>query len=363
MTTEERLPWTPEWALPPGEVLAEALEELGMSQAELARRTARPMKTISEIVTGKATITNETALQLELVLGVPASLWLGLEARYRESLARRRASEQFQGYVDWSRRFPLPDLIRHGLIPDGSDVERARSMLEYFRVSSPSGWEQHWGRLSASYRLSRTASVSPHALTAWLRWGEIEAGSLTTGRFSATRLGEVLVEAKPLSREVIFESARRSLVALFGSAGVSLVVLPTLQGAPASGAVVWLSGSRPAILISMRFLTDDQFWFSLYHEAGHILTGRKGEDVVEEVAPTVIGTDEDRANAIARERLVPAEALDQFLARKTLTSSAVREFARALGVAPGLVVGRLQHDGHVPHRSMNQLKRRYEGVR
>ena len=62
--------WNPTWAVSPGEVLVEALEERDMTQAELARRMARPLKTISEIATGKAAITPETAIQLERALGI-----------------------------------------------------------------------------------------------------------------------------------------------------------------------------------------------------------------------------------------------------------------------------------------------------
>lgn len=73
--------------IPPGEHLVEMLEELGMSQAELARKMGRPAQAISEIVRGKKAITAQTALQLEDVLGVPAYLWLNLEAHYQLTLA------------------------------------------------------------------------------------------------------------------------------------------------------------------------------------------------------------------------------------------------------------------------------------
>ena len=88
--------WRPDWAVSPGEILLEALEERGMSQAELARRTNRPVKTINEIVRGKAAITPETAIQLELVLSVPASFWNNLEIRYREHLAGSEARKQLE---------------------------------------------------------------------------------------------------------------------------------------------------------------------------------------------------------------------------------------------------------------------------
>ena len=70
-------------AIPPGEYLEEVLEELGLNQAEVARRMGRPPQAVNEIIKGEKAITPETSIQLEKVLGVPAYIWVGLEAEYR----------------------------------------------------------------------------------------------------------------------------------------------------------------------------------------------------------------------------------------------------------------------------------------
>src|SRR6266702_614214 len=108
--------WNPSWAVSPGEVLSEALEERGMSQAELSRRMARPLKTISEIATGKAAVTPETAIQLERTLGISAATWLGLESRYREAQARERDLAELKGHITWFRRFPISELVARGIV-------------------------------------------------------------------------------------------------------------------------------------------------------------------------------------------------------------------------------------------------------
>ena len=82
-TESEREHWQPDWSVPPGDVLLEALEERSMTQAELAGRMGRPLKTINEIVKANAAITPDTAIQLERALGVSAQFWNGLEANYR----------------------------------------------------------------------------------------------------------------------------------------------------------------------------------------------------------------------------------------------------------------------------------------
>ena len=68
---KRRNEYNPDLLIPPGRSLLELLKSRGMSQVELATRTSRPVKTINEIVKGKAAITPETALQFERVLGVP----------------------------------------------------------------------------------------------------------------------------------------------------------------------------------------------------------------------------------------------------------------------------------------------------
>jgi len=84
------LTYDPQYAVPPGETLIEALQERDMSQAKLARRMGRPPQMINEIARGKKRITEDTALQLEMVLGIPGYFWLEREARYRQALAKCR---------------------------------------------------------------------------------------------------------------------------------------------------------------------------------------------------------------------------------------------------------------------------------
>jgi len=93
--------YQPDTVSPPGETLAELLTERGMTQKDLAKRMGRPVKTINEIVRGKASITAETALQLERVLGASARFWLNREENYREYLARLKDLSCFPNHVNW----------------------------------------------------------------------------------------------------------------------------------------------------------------------------------------------------------------------------------------------------------------------
>jgi HTH-type transcriptional regulator/antitoxin HigA len=354
-------PWSPDWAVAPGEFLGETLAERGMTQTELARRIARPLKTVSEIATGKAAITPDTAIQLERALGIPASFWNGAEARYREAQARERARVELREHASWLRLFPVKHLVLRDVLPAAATTEDAvAGLLAFFEVGSPAGWENQWGRVAASFRLPNNVKTSRYALAAWLRWGERQADLLDVATYDEGKFRGVLKRARRLSRAQVLTLALEQLTVELSQAGVALVVLESLPGAPASGAARWLRGTRPLIQLSLRYRSDDQFWYSLYHEGAHILSKTKRTDVVEDTEhPDLTDESEQAADAFARDALISPGALDAFVAKGDLTRVAVRAFAQDLEISPGIVVGRLQHDGVITHPRLSDLKRRY----
>src|SRR5947199_6319151 len=101
-------------AVPPGETLLETIEHLGMSQAELAARTGRPLKTINEIIKGKCAITYETALQLEKAVNIPARFWVAREMDYRKEFYKIEEEKQLLTHLDWLKNFPITEMIKKG---------------------------------------------------------------------------------------------------------------------------------------------------------------------------------------------------------------------------------------------------------
>jgi Zn-dependent peptidase ImmA (M78 family) len=113
-------------------------------------------------------------------------------------------------------------------------------------------------------------------------------------------------------------------------------------------------------LLSFRFLSDDQFWFSFFHEAGHLLLHGDGGFFLEgDDTPST--TQEQEANDFAEGALVPPE-FQEALLRLPLNGREVIRFAHRLGVSPGIVVGQLQHHGKFTYRQLNNLKRRFKWV-
>ena len=353
--------WKPTWAVSPGEILVEALEERGMSQADLGRRMARPTKTISEIATGKAAITPETAIQLERALGISAALWLGLESRYREAMARERDREDLEGHVAWLDLFPGKELADRGIIDRRArKADQAAALLTYFGVSSPAGWERFWGEAAASYRMSETQSVSPYAVAIWLREAEREVEGIELPTFDPVRLRDLVSRIRSLTTALVLAMAVEEARDVLASAGVGLLLAKSIRGAPASGAVRWIR-SNPWIFLTLRHRTEDHLWFSLFHEIGHVLEGGRRKDVAEELtADGMSRSDEDSANAFAREALLPDFASSDLLRTGRIDQGAIRESAAVYGVAPGIVVGRLERDRSVRLGRFVHLKRKVD---
>lgn len=350
--------WRPAWAIAPGELLLNLLEDRDLSQSDLARRMGRPTKTINEIVNGKAAITPDTAIQLELALGVAAGFWNNAETAYRAHLARERAEQELGRYHQWVAQFPLKDLVRYGLIDKtASQTAAVAALLRFFGVSSPEAWHNQWEAAAVSFRASPAYESSPHAAAAWLRWGELLAAEIDTEPYNPRHFRAVLQEIRPMTRREL-SLTRERLEGLLASAGVALVMTPELSKVRLSGAARWLRNDKALIQLSLRYKTDDQLWFSLYHEAGHLITAKRKDFVDDENdVPGARNEDEREADEFARNALVPLGDYEQFVARGDFGRHTVREIAKQMEIAPGILVGRLQRDKHLAPSELNDLKK------
>jgi addiction module HigA family antidote len=357
MSNQARNQYRPDTVSPPGETLLETLEAMGMTQAELAERTGRPQKTINEIVKGKSAITPETALQLERVLGVPAGFWNNRESAYREYLARAQEHERLVPAVSWLRQFPVAAMVRLGWIEKRQDpVERVREILGYFGVASPRQWQEVWAP-QATFRQSPAFQADPGAVAAWLRRGEIEGQQIECTPYDRSHFHAALLEARALT-EAPPEHFQPTLTALLAQAGVALVFVPELPKIRASGATQWLTPKKALLQLSLRYKTDDQLWFTFFHEAGHILLHGKRDFFIEESGQE--SEEEAEADRFAADLLIPPADWRRIAGRGRYSQGEILAFAAEIGIAPGIVVGRLQHEGDLPPNYCNDLKRRLE---
>lgn len=347
--------YSPDTVSPPGETLKETLEALGMSQAELADRMGRPKKTINEIIKGKAALTADTALQLERVLGVPAGFWNKRDNHYREFLAQRQENARLGPKVGWLDTLPLRDMIKLGWVAAHPDrVLQLRAVLDFFGVASPEVWKRIWYGPKVSYRRSQAFQNDPGLLAGWLRLGEIRARAIACAPYDAARFGRALAGIRTLIPGPPARYARE-LSKRCAASGVALVFLPEPPRLSISGATRWLSPTKALMQISLRYTTDDQFWLTFFHEAGHIQLHGKRDVFLE--TEGLARAEEEAADQFALLQLLPKGDLARFAKAASPTAGGIREFSARHGLAPGVVVGLLQHQGLLPHSRFNEMKR------
>ena len=352
----QRYPFEPDYAVAPGQTLGETLDSLGMTQRDLALRTGMSAKTINEIIKGKAPITPDTSVLLERVTGVPARMWNNLEANYREQLAKIADRQRLEEDLDWLKSIPARELISRGVVEEQPDkASLLHAVLSFFGVASSENWRALWMNPEGSFRMSARFEAQPGAVATWLRLGELKAQNLDTEPYNRDEFKEVLHDIRDLTTEPpeVFEPEMRGLSA---SAGVAVVLIPEIKKCRTWGVARWLSPDKALIQLSLRYKTDDHFWFSFFHEAGHILNDPKKEVYID-------GADEEddreeQANRFAANFLIPPSRTGKLPSLKSIV--AVKDFAESIGIAPGIVVGRLQKDGVIRHKDMNRLKRRFD---
>jgi len=352
----------PDYAVPPGETLKETLETIGMSQAELAERTGRPKKTINEIIMGKAAITSETALQLERVLGVPASFWNNLERNYQERLARIREDNYLKKQENWLNRFPLAAMVKMGwLAKEDNPIKKLRHLLTFFGVAGVNEWKAIWENPQAAYRNSKAFQSNPAAVAAWLRRGEIEGQKVDCQSFQPRSFLSALQKIRSLTQKgpEVFEPTMKELCA---GCGVAVVFIPELPGTRLYGATRWLKPSKALIQLSLRGESDDHLWFTFFHEAGHLLLHGKKEAYIEAPGdgrrePEKISK-EMEADLFAQEMLISKEAYKNFVTGNDFSPDTILRFAEQIDIAPGIIVGRLQHENIISFFQGNKLKNR-----
>lgn len=355
MSKIERHPFRPDYVIPPGETLRDRLAEMNLSQAELAARSGLSTKHVNQIMQGIAPITLETAMALERITGIPASVWNRREADYREGLLRAKPCVLTADDRKWLSSLPIKDLQKRQRLPVEDDCGRLfDAALTFFGVADREAWERIWRGPVVSFRRSQAYASNPGAVVSWLRIAQVEAQRARVEPYSAQRFRKILREIRSLTAN---GDANR-IVEMCASAGVAVVFVPEVKGCRISGAAWWASPSRAVIALSDRYKKDDYFWFTFFHEAAHVLLHSKKETFVND------GTDhdmlEDEANRFAADFLIPPHEAQRLAGLRT--DDEVTTFAEHIGIAPGIVVGRLQHDGEWGWNRGHKLKRRLQIV-
>jgi len=363
--TRKPINFKPEWISPPGDTILDLLDEFDWTHAELAKRMDYSNKHIHLLLQGEAPITEDTALRLEKTLGGSVKFWMTRELHYRQTLAEKEEAAKLEADKPWLKELPISYLLEHGLIQKTKNqIDRIIECLKFFGVASVSAWRKKYeAPLVVEFRSSQTRSVKNGAVATWLRYCEKEAENLNCSPYDKDRFKKQLEIAKQLTRERNTEKLIAELQILLAQSGVILVVKPTPPSCPVHGAAKWIGPDKALMMLSTRYKTDDQFWFSFFHESGHILLHGKRQLYIdgnfkEKSENEAIDKKEKEANRFAQDRLIPKPAAEN-LTRIQHTQNAITKFSNEMGIAPGIVVGRMQKDAILPWKTpLNKLKKR-----
>jgi addiction module HigA family antidote len=338
VTAKRRYGFEPDYAIPPGETLRETMKSLGMNQKELAKRTNLTVQSLNRIFKGEQPITYDTASRFELVTGVPATLWNNLEAQYREKLVRIDELKRLKADLAWLKEIPVQELVKRGAIPNTQNkVSQLREALKFYAVSSVEAWRRLWLEPAVAARRSPCFESKPGPASAWIRQGELQALEIDCKPFNKSLFNEVLRNIRRLTRESarVFAPEMKRFCA---ESGVAVALVREMNKVPWNGATKWLTPRKAMILLCLRGKGEDKFWFSFFHEAGHVLHDSRKDLLIND------GSQQDprekRANNFAAESLIPSkydDAIHRIRSRREII-----HLADQLCIAPGIVAGRYQ---------------------
>lgn len=335
-----------DYAVPTGEYIAEYIEDHDTTQTALAAAMGITRKHLNRIIAG-APLTPDVAQRLELVTGTPARRWLALESTYRADVERLGLLDELSTRTDLARQFSRPAkyLRTVGLLSPRATMRQPGVLLfelmTFFRVGSAEGLAGFARTPDAVFRQSPAFPVDWASVATWLRVGELETTERLDGpvRFNVPALDEVVAGLR--TRSLNATEGFIEAVASLAECGVTVVVVPEVEGCRAYGATRWIHG-RPVVQLSLRGKTDYQLWLTLAHELGHVRLHGRDQLFVDGIGPR--DECEAEADEFANEALLPGVTNSDLELLKTHDD--VVDFARRHGVAPGIVVG-LLHDGEL----------------
>jgi HTH-type transcriptional regulator/antitoxin HigA len=328
-------------AIPPGETLQEVLDDKLMSQKELALRIGCSQKHVNKIIKGTASITTDFAIKLEDVLGIHAKFWMNLESNYQETMARLSALPQIKEEEGILNKLSYSELAKLGWVPETKNaIEQIKNFRSFFRVAS---LENVPIIQPVAFRKSNNYTAEDYALAAWITKAEEKALEVDARPFDIKKLKDSLGSLKKLTR-IPLKASFQELQKTCAEFGVIVVVVEHISKTYINGITKWLPNNRALISLSKRGGYEDIFWFTFFHEIGHVLQNKKSQTFVE-MEKHEMDELEKEADEFAVETLLSSKEYTVFVEREEYKDvGLLRDFCRKQMIDPGILVGRLMKD-------------------
>lgn len=349
-----------ELVIHPGETISDVLEERGITQMELAIQTGVSPAYVCNVISGKKGISARFAFALEYALGVPKSFWLNLQADYEAELWELNENQTITEEERNARR-DLEEIVRYfhekGKMPVKQTMDESilslRRILRYSNIANlkeivPNG----------VFCMDSNKMVKPYILGAWIRLCQL-AGENTriTTMFDAEKMDQLIWEVKSvmLNENTNIQSDLKRIMKKYG---IDFSIMKNFAGAPVNGYISLKQDGTYQMVVTLRGSWADIFWFSLFHELGHIANGDLGKSArfLDD------GSDEKKekkADLFAENHLMDSKSYRTFTEKGIYSIEEIQSFAETQYIMPYMVIGRLQKEGKIKADLFSDYKMRY----
>ena len=355
-------------AFHPGYYIKDYLDDFGITQEELAKRLEDTPNYISDLVNGRINLTDEMVLKLATAFGTSTKLWLNLNQTYIEKKLEIEKRIRIDEECSLLKKIDYKFFVDLGLVKSTRKAtEKVTELQRFFKISSLNVLCKRDFLVQYRTSVSDVKDINVINANAWVQTAINLGMQIEVQPFNKKKLINSIPEIRNMTiqdPEVFYPR----LKGILADCGVALVLLPNLKNCGVNGAVKWLGKEKVILAINDRRKYADIFWFALFHELGHVLQQRikilfisennKDELRIDER----IQKEEVDADVFSQNTLIPKEEYDQFieLCDDNFTKELIEWFAKRINILPGIVVGRLQHDGRLSNNTtLNSIKTKY----
>ena len=343
-------------AFHPGYYIKEIVDTSGLTQEDFAKRLGTTPKNLSILINGEQSLSIDIAMKLSRMIGSSVAYWLNLQKAYDTLVAEFKSMEELEkerkvfeslDYKYFRENYGLPHLPR-------KKDEQIKQIREFLNVATLSVFTQK--DMTVSFRSSTEEITEINTIKAniMVQIAINKALKMEAPKFNKKKFEEAVQYALSLTKN------HREFYPLihnaFRQAGVIFVILPNIPGSKINGATKKI-GNNVMLMVNDRRLNADSFWFTLFHEIGHIINGDYGISFEKET-----GEKEEIANKYAEDTLIPPKQYEKFVERRQFDIFSINIFANEIDRDPGIVLGRLQNDGKVEYSdwTLKPLRHKYK---
>ena len=345
----------------PGKKLEILLQKKNIKQKELAIRTNVSEKHVSTIINGSKDISVSFAKKLEYALGIDAEIWIRLQAQYDQEM---QEAEEYNNISEDEINLlkPLKEItdyaISEGIITENKNkVNLVLGLRSALHVSNLTIIPQIPYYAAYRAQVSKNVNVDEYVLYAW----QCICEKLTENIDIADTVDKQLLLNKiPEIKKIMFERGNaipRQLESIFAQCGIAFKIVKHFRGAPVQGFIKYSTSNRLILCMTIRQARADVFWFTLFHEIGHIINGDVSNLFVD--FSSVSGDIEGKADEFAGNCLLDYDAYKIFVTKRDYSIGSIEEFAKSQKVKKDIVIGRLQRDEIIGWEKLNNHITKY----